>query len=235
MKSINILFALLLSSGFYAQEQQIIVVEQGDGRYRSPRKSSEVKVVDNSWAIKYSPTQILAGEINLSLELKVEERTSLEFEIGPTISNIGEMRFTNLIDPTYVESNSGIGMLLSAAVRYYPMDEYKVMNRFYVSPKLRYRSYNTIYESMTYDLNDQRGTMNQFGFIFNVGVQTWLSQSFAVDYFIGMGIGYKNERTYTVSETYDGNTNTFNANWVSDYKSGANYIVHMGIKLGIGN
>lgn len=238
MKLTSTIIILFTSVLTYAQEQQIIIVDKS---YKSPRASSKERKsfeVDNTWAVKFCPTQMFAGEINFGVELKVQERMSLEFEIGPTVSNIGRNNFHFFPNNTEANENSAIGFLFSTALRYYPMEDHKVFNKFYISPKFRFRNYNTVY---SYDyisfnkLEDQRGTNNQFGFIFNLGVQDWLSPTFAVDYFIGFGLGYQNNNYYRVDQTYDQNTGQTINVWRSENENFTNYIVQLGIKLGIGN
>ena len=40
--------------------------------------------MSNEYVMKFSPLQMIVGEINLGFEKRVDEMSSLEFELGPT-------------------------------------------------------------------------------------------------------------------------------------------------------
>ncbi len=222
-----IIFIALLGFGSYGLAQndpQYIIVD------KDVKKQKEHRVVDNSFVIKFTPTQLLAGEINFGAEFKTGERSSVEVEAGPTITQIGAGRFTTGYQDYFgAYPSSGVGVFTSAAFRYYPADLYPSLNRFYISPKVRYRCYNTMY-NFSGDTGTKRGAENQVGFIFNAGLQTWLSDQFAIDYFVGLGIGY------SVSTSYQPNYGPMDSQVINKYVyRQTNYIFNIGVKVGIGN
>ena len=67
----------------FAQEEKIIVIDRGTGKtYKEKR---ERILVDSKSVMKYSPLQMVVGEINFGYERKIDEMSSVEFEFGPTL------------------------------------------------------------------------------------------------------------------------------------------------------
>lgn len=238
MKSLKFLCSVIVlaaSVSTYAQ-QEIIIVDRKDFKQDRTRKSKPVKLNDNNQEIKFAPFNMLAGEINFGYERQVSHKGSVDIELGPTISNIRFGGNSHFIDPSsnnQVE-NSALGFIAAIGYRYYPLDETQAMNRFYVSPVVKYKLMNTVYKDPLGNFSDiERGGDSKLNFYFNFGVQTWLSKSFSMDLYFGFGIGYHTETWYNLnSEFVD---NAFQYSWTENYDSRAVYVGNIGLKVGIGS
>lgn len=238
MKNRILSFVLLFTSlSGMAQEEKIIVIDRGDRGRTKPQK--EQKLVDNDHVLKFSPLQMVMGEINLGFEKKINEMSSLEFELGPTLSEVGfTVTDDHFYDPWGYPSqsrNTGIGVFGSVGYRFYPMDNTMVLNKFYVSPVFKYRLYNFQLKDFSNTLDDQKGSENQAMFTFNFGYQKWLSDHFSLDMFAGFGLAYESHNTYYVNSVYDGNTGNYIYNWEENNYNGVRFAFTAGVKVGIGN
>lgn len=232
----TLLFSQLVS---FAQEgERIVIVERENhskARHRDPKPELDI---NNYNVFKFDPLRMAIGEINFSWETRIDDHLTLEIEAGPTISNLGANRF--YVSPgtgtgmDYTE-NSGMGVLLSAALRYYPLEDYKAMNKLYVSPRIKYRRYTDNYTSTTPGVSDERAGSDEFIFSFNVGFQGWVSHNFAFDYYIGAGIGSFSGNRYYLASTYDGNSNTWSYDWKEEKANYARFVGVIGMKVCIGN
>lgn len=224
----------LVSWTLFAQEEERVVIVKRDD-YKGSRKKVE-RDIDNYNAFKFDPFRMIIGEINFSWEHRLNDRLTTELELGPTISNLNNNRFyvpaTNS-DPSSYKQNSQMGILFSAALRYYPLEGAKAMNKLYVSPRIKYRRYNSTYSSAL--APTQTAGSNEFIFSFNLGYQQWLSHNFAFDYYIGMGIGSFNGSRYYLAQSYDGNTNAWSYNWSKETAQYAHFVSVIGVKVSIGN
>ncbi|MFK7787610.1 MAG: DUF3575 domain-containing protein [Crocinitomicaceae bacterium] len=222
---------VVVTSGI-AQEEFVIIEQNGKSR----RQKKEVRLNDNTSVIKFSPTQLLAGEIHFAFEKQLSKYTSFEVAAGPTISNIafGNVN-SHLIDPWgggYAYQTSGLGFFTEAGYRYYPLDETEALNRFYLSPVAKFKLTNYGLNDASGALSPTKGSEMNLNFSFNVGYQMWLSKSFAIDFFTGLGIGYQQIKSYYPESVYvDPN---WEYQWRDNSRSGARYVFNFGVKVGIG-
>ena len=214
-------------------QQEVVVIEQGS-KYKRAKKP--IRLNDNTSIIKFTPTQLLAGEINFSFEKQLSKNTSFEIGAGPTISNIafGNVN-SHLIDPWgggYAYQTSGLGFFAEAGYRYYPLDETEALNRFYLSPVMKFKLMNYGLSDASGVLSPTKGNEMNLNFSFNVGYQLWLSKSFAMDFYTGLGIGYQQLKSYYPENIYvDPN---WEYQWRDNSRSGARYVFNFGVKVGIG-
>lgn len=241
-KTLTVLAALAALTAYSQGEEQVIVIRQNESvKSVKQRRVKTVRTVENFDAFKFDPLRMFIGEINFSWEHRIQERTSFEIELGPTISNLsytkqGNNHF-NDIYYGYVasETQSGMGVLASAAIRYYPLQDYKALNRIYISPRVKYRRYNETYTVEGAGLEDRQGYSSEVIFSFNIGLQEWLSDNFAFDYYIGMGIGSYRERTSNYTVTYNELTGMNDKYiWVDNSRSLARVVGVIGMKVSIG-
>lgn len=197
-------------------------------------KPDEIKLNYNTSAFKFAPLNLILGEINFSFEQKVSKHGSIEFELGPTLSGVSLTEESKNFDKSgpNTRRTGDLGFLASFAYRIYPLDETEAMNRFYLSPMLKYKLYNVKEEDVTSFLPDERGKNARFNFIFNFGYEMWGSESLCIDFYAGLGVGYKEILQHTVSTVYSGQE-WVNA-WESDFSSGAQLVFNIGVKFGIG-
>ncbi len=221
----------------FGQEEKIIVIDRGSGKTQKEKK--ERKLVDHKSVTKFSPLQMIVGEINFGYERKIDEISSVEFEFGPTLSNIGlTVNDNHYYDPwgaSQIGETSKIGFFGSVGYRFYPMDNSKVMNGFYVSPVLKYRLMNFGIQDYSENLEDTQGSENHMYFTFNFGVQRWLSQHFSLDMFGGIGLGYESHVGYNTATSYDGNTGVYYYYWDKNAYDGVRLVLTGGVKIGIGH
>lgn len=230
-KSLLAFVVLLSSTGVFAQEE-IIVIDRKDFR----KKEKEIRLNDNTRVIKFAPLHLLAGEINFGYEHQLSQKGSIDLELGPTISQIGLGINNHFVDPfnPSIAERSALGAVIGVGYRYYPLDKTEALNRFYISPTLRLKWMNTLYEDPAGLLQgSQRGGITKANFTFNFGYQVWASESFAMDFYMGFGIGLRGERWYSFDQTFQ--NNEWSYNWIEHNTSGAVYVGNMGIKVGIGS
>lgn len=224
---------VIVTSGI-AQEE-LVIIEQSGGRYKRAKKP--IRLNDNIGVFKFSPTQLLAGEINFSYERQFSKNSSFEIGAGPTISNIsagdGQNHFYDPSYGGYAYQTSGLGVFVEAAYRYYPLDETEALNRFYLSPILKYKVKNFGLEDASGVLENEKGSDSRMNFAFNVGYQLWLSKSFSMDFYTGLGIGYQQYTSYFPESTYVAPDWTFQ--WRDNSYTQARYVFNFGVKVGIGH
>ncbi len=227
----KIFLVLTLFSSYYSvAQQEVLIIDRGE--YKD--KEKEVKLNDNTQAFKYAPLNILAGEINFSYEKQVSLKGSVEIGIGPTISNIGLGINSHYIDPTVptVTEKSGMGFFTEFGYRYYPLDATEALNRFYVSPIIKYKLLNSTYVDESGYLNPMKSSDSRVNFYFNFGYQIWASKSFCVDFYGGVGIGYRSYAEYRSNSVFV--DNEWKNEWAKVDHSGAQYVANIGLKVGIG-
>lgn len=221
---------VIVTSGI--AQQEIVIVEQGS-RYKRAKK--EVRMNDNTSIIKFTPTQMLVGEINFSFEKQLSKHTSFEIGAGPTISNIalGEVG-NHFFDPFGANTfqTSKLGLFVEASYRYYPLDETEALNRFYLGPVMKFRMMNFGLNDGSEVLPPTTGSDMRLNFAMNIGYQWWLSKSFAIDLFGGMGIGYQEVTSSFPESVYV--DNNWITQWADNSRSGARYVFNFGVKVGIG-
>lgn len=226
-------FLLTNSIAGISQDDKYVVLSKKDIKAlkKEPRKQI---LVENDYVIKFDPTRMLVGELGFSYEKVTGINTSVEFELGPTVSNLynNNNHYYYYSNNTYT-TQSGIGLLGSAAVRFYPMHD--ALNGFYVSPKLKYKAVNTQYIDQTGLLSNETGSKNQFSFMFNVGMQTWLSKQFSLDLYAGLGLGYNYNRDFIYSTVYDPITYQYTSTWSKEKYQNARVVCNIGVKFGFGN
>ncbi|MES2799764.1 MAG: DUF3575 domain-containing protein [Bacteroidota bacterium] len=210
-------------------QENIVVVDR-------KREKKEFKIVDNTYVIKFSPLQIIPGEINFGLEYVVNDMSSLDIEIGPTLSNLGVTVNDSHVDPwgNTTGNTSRAGFFMGLGYRFYPMDNARVLNRLYISPVFKYRLFNYGIIDYSNTLEEAKGSENQMLFTFNVGHQWWLSDHFSIDFFGGIGIAYEVHNDKYMETLYNPDTQMYDYRWADNKFSGARFAGTVGLKFGIG-
>lgn len=192
----------------------------------------------SKFAVKFSPTQLIFGELHFAFEHRIAPHSSFEISAGPTISEIGG---TFIITDSEIISNnpgsreSDLGYFVGIAYRFYPLNYAEAPRGLYISPEIKYRVYNTVYKDVNgFNLSDKRGSTTQAMFRFNIGYQFWPGKKFALDVFTGIGIGTVNQEKYFSTTTYNSN-GTYSGNWVTQNSNRASANATFGIKIGIGH
>ena len=185
--------------------------------------------------VKFTPTKIFGGMIEFGVEKAIGDRTSIEVNLGPTISNISPFGnghgIVGDINGLYNTTGSQMGFHVNAGIRFYPIEDKYVMNGFYVSPIIDFRHFN--YQFQDYN-NPSAPTFNgfrqemSFGFLF--GAQSWVSKYFGLDTYLGMGI--KSVDLKQGFNQYDPWTGQ--GKWVEQRSTDARWFVTAGVKIGIG-
>ncbi|MFT5779962.1 MAG: hypothetical protein ACI837_002922 [Crocinitomicaceae bacterium] len=227
----SFLSVMLLSSFSGFAQNDIVIIDRGAGKFQASRKKA-IKLNDNISAIKFTPTQMLAGELNFSWEHQLSKKSSIELSAGPTISKISLGLNTHIFDNNGTTETSGIGVFGELGFRYYPLDETEALNRFYVSPVIKFRQYNFGVEDPLSDIAPTKGSKVQLNFLFNFGYQLWASKSFSLDFFGGMGLGMQNYNTAYLESVWV--NNEFEFNWVESTYKEARFVFTTGLKIGIG-
>lgn len=205
--------------------------------------SQRAERTDNSFAIKFSPFQMVLGELNFAYEQRVAKHASIEIDLGPTFSQLGigdvnshgpvPMPEPNPVSYSY--ERSAMGYFGSLGFRYYPLQYAGAVRGMYFSPIVKYRVFNTRYEDQMGILDDKIGAKTQIMFRFVTGFQFWMTQNFGMDVFMGVGLGNVSESSYFATNEYDPNTGTYTNKWIENKGSGARINATFGFKLSFGN
>jgi len=231
------LVALLLLAqavpSFAQEEEKIVYVHTN----RGPRNTREYKTVDLYDVYKFDVVQMVTGQILFGYEHRLGAKSSFEVELGPTISNVG-LNVGHL--GGYDNGDSRMGVSTSIAFRYYPSDDTPALNKFYVGPKFEFKNFNYLYQSTDPNtgapVGDQfRGYENTYRFMFNMGKQYWISNTFSLDLYAGLGIGNIGGKTMQVYYEYDYQTQTYQNVTKTMLTSDASVMFECGLKVGIGN
>ena len=220
----------LVNSGI--AQNEIVVIEQ---RSRDSRAAKEIKYNENISAIKFTPTQMFVGEINFSYERQMSKNGSFEVSLGPTISNIslGDVQ-SHIFDPwgsnTY--RTSRLGVFAELAYRYYPLDETEALDKFYISPLMKVKVMKYGIADPSGNLQETDGADVRVNFAMNIGYQWWMSKTFCMDFYTGMGIGYQQIRNSYIQEQYIDPNWTYV--WREEVATGGRYVFNFGVKVGIG-
>lgn len=233
MKILAAIVTGILSFASIAQEE-VIIIDRSKLNYTKPKK--EVRFNENIQVIKFAPLNMLGGEILFGYERQLNAKGSFDVELGPTISKIGfgiTTHYGGGFEPQ-IDELSGMGVVFGVSYRYYPLDETEALNRFYVAPQFRYKLLNhKVQDFSEFVPGIQKGNQTNANFLFNFGYQAWLSETFAMDMYIGLGIGMRTETDWYSEQYYE--DNTWKYRWVETYGSGARYLLNAGIKVGIGS
>lgn len=220
-----------MTSAIFAQDE-IIVIDRSKSKGDSQR---EIKKNENSQVYKFAPLNLFDGEILFGYERQLTAKGSFDVELGPTISKVSTGvpgHIGNSMEPSIGES-SGMGIVTGVAYRYYPLDGTEALNRFYVSPQFRFKVYNhTVQDYSGFIPDVKRGNETMANFFFNFGYQSWLSKTFSLDFYLGVGIGNYTSRDFYAVSYYNGTE--WEYNWEQEDNSGARYVLNAGIKVGIG-
>ncbi len=234
MKKIFLLYFCF--SGLYAaaqDERQVVIIDRNQARKKSANEMPK-RLVDLDQVFKFDPFRMAIGEINFSYERVIDQQSSFEIELGPTVSNLGRNRFgiTNNGSSQY-RTNSELGVFASAAYRFYPLDGRPALNQLYISPKFKYRRYNESMEGVNGStLGSIKGSTDESIFTFNFGYQQWLAQRFSFDYYLGIGIGSYNSKSYSATSEYNGTE--WKEVWVPQNERYTRFVATIGLKVGIG-
>ncbi|MNU88538.1 hypothetical protein D3C71_783500 [compost metagenome] len=199
-----------------------------------------------NFAIKFSPTQLVAGEFNFSYEQRLTKMISLELEVGPTISQFG-LNFGNqklwqgdlgLWDFESIDqrADASIGFHVSLAPRFYPAaTEDNPMKGLYLSPVFKYRQYNYINEDETEVLDNAKSSISQMIFRFNMGLQFWPGNGhFSLDMYFGVGLGTFDIKGQRIN-SYDAGSGNWMTRWETYRDNGIRFNAVTGIKFGFGS
>jgi hypothetical protein len=209
---------------------------------------SQEEATSRNFAIKFSPTQIMAGELNFSYEQRIGRIISLELEVGPTISQFG-MNFGNQklwrgsggslslwnFDAIDIAARSAVGFHISVAPRFYPASDDNLMKGLYLSPVFKFRQYNYVNEDENGVLDDAKSNINQAIFRFNFGLQFWpRGGKFSIDMFFGIGLGTFNVKGQQIISEYNSTTMDYDTRWDTYRDNGVRLNAATGIKFGFG-
>lgn len=229
-------FLLAQITASFSQDEKVVYVQTNR---RQPR---ELKVVDLYTVYKFDMATMVTGQYKFGVEQRISDKSSVEFELGATLSDIGFFNDHSTIYPTNgsgTKTVSKFGFVTSLAWRYYPLDEVPALNKFYISPKISFRNYNTGYEmDPTYSYgataDAQTGHRNMTRFMMMMGKQYWLSSTFCLDVYAGLGLGNTSYSYYSIYSEYDYTTQTYKPVSKRYTENNNSVVFECGLKLGIG-
>lgn len=224
-------------SGLYLSAQddrQIVIIERNQNtKKKTVNDNMPRRLVDHDQVFKFDPFRMVIGEVNFAYERVIGEQSSLEVELGPTVSNLGRFRFGVGNSGSQYRINSEMGVFVSGAYRFYPLDGRPALNQLYISPKFKYRRYNESMEGMSPStLGAIKGHSDESIFTFNFGYQQWLADRFSFDYYFGIGLGSYRSSSYTAMSQYVGSE--WQEVWVPQNERYTRFVATIGVKVGIG-
>ncbi len=235
MKKVSLVTVLLSVGSLVAQNSEPMMRNPYYNASNERKEKIKAINVDNKDVFKFDPLHMVSGEINFAWEHKVGDHSSVEVELGPTISSINGVSFSHYATETNNQYTSPqFGLLFSGGYRFYPLEDFNALNKFYVSPKFRFRQYNFLYSDELGGLGEVKGYSNEAAFFFNIGFQKWLSNHFALDFYTGIGLGTMVGRTYYQQYTYDSNTGLSSMAWVKNSFNDASLMGTIGMKVSFG-
>jgi hypothetical protein len=233
----NTLFiGLILAKSFnsQAQDEKVIVMDKKDFKNLKNEKKEPI-IFNGGMVFKFDPTRIILGEIAFGLEKRIGDYSSLEVELGPTISNLTGFKINHLnyysSYTSYYNEKSGVGIFGSIGYRFYPKG---VFNGLYISPKFKYKLYNSSFVDPSGILENQNGSRTQSSFIFNVGFQKWTTKNFSFDFYTGLGVGYVTNTKMVSNGYYDPSYGNNYPGWSKTTYKDAKLVFNLGVKVGIG-
>lgn len=195
---------------------------------------------DRKYIIKYAPLQIFFGEVPFSFEHAFSNRMSYEVTLGPSLSNFGVSadrfgfkgnKFIRAHDITKV------GVVASAAFRFYPLAKGNAPKGFFVSPELKYRlfrlQYNEI-ENGAFQMGTNVRNMNHFIVRFNVGYQFIMRNTLAMELFAGFGFNSRSGLFPANVTGYDPGTQQYTTTLQEKKYSEAIAHFTFGFRVGLG-
>lgn len=206
----------------------VVAIAQ-DAEHNGPRQ------IENKFAFKFTPTQLIMGELNLSTEFRIARKLSLDIDFGPTISQVG---FGGRALEDFEEGQDQLiregsfGYFGALGLRFYPFEKTSALTRMYLHPQLKYRVYNTLISEETEAWEPINAVNTQYKFLFNVGWQLWTNESFGFDFYLGGGLGYRQLDRCTPILVYENNSFTYN--WDVEQLNRPQLLLNAGIKLAFG-
>jgi hypothetical protein len=233
MRKLVLLYVCFTGLNVLAQDNgQVIILDRTQARKHSSSNSMPRRMVEHKNVYKFDPIRMAIGEVNFAYERVIGDQSSLEIELGPTVSNLGANRF-DVFNSNTQNSVSAMGFFTSAGFRFYPLDGRLALNQLYISPKFKFRRYNEMIEpSYTSTLSSIKGFSNESIFTFNFGYQQWLADRFSFDYYIGLGIGSYASTSYRMNTIYDGTQ--WKDEWQKQSRNYSHFVGTIGMKVGIG-
>lgn len=232
-KILILLGAVLVSTSMtYAQKEKVYVINNQRSRFFSTPPEERIEV-EHMNVIKFDLLNQLRGELKFSYEHVIGDKSSLEITAGPNVSNLFGARFN--IQGGNIESQLGFSGELG--YKYYPLRELSALNQFYIMPAIGVKHFNTRYLGDAFvapNIEPYQGYKNRLYYTFNVGYQHWVSKTFSVDYFIGMGIANVTEDFASVVWDYDQNTGESISTWTQQKYTFPAVQINAGIRFGIG-
>lgn len=224
------------------------VISQNTKPVKAPIKE------DQTYIIKFDPTRIIlwegkisnhtrsvVSELGLGLEKKIGTHSSFEFELGATRYDYAfePVGARDVPDDDYYQTlhynvASKLGFYSSLAYRYYPIKQ--ALRGVYVSPKFRYRLLKDEVTPKVSDIVDSREESHkEFFYMINLGYETWLSDNYSLDFYIGVGMRSKISNFNHCYWSYNSKTNSSTLNWISSSTKEILPNINLGVKIGFGN
>lgn len=224
MKRIIYVLAIALGTSLFADGQTVIVRKRnlnsatGAGQVNtmvSPSMGGNMNqgayYSRYNHAIKLSPTSLVAGDIPISYEHKVNDYMSLEAGLGVTTFNMTE----NLIRGYSLRNNgqtlSRLGYSATFNAKFFPEGN-AFQDGYYIGFNVNHRNYaqdfyiSDPWSGLDTTVNESFG-WNDFGF--TMGYQSRPSERMILDWFIGAAIRTKTRSTSEYVESFDPITGIF--------------------------
>ncbi|MBN9293026.1 MAG: hypothetical protein J0G96_03500 [Flavobacteriia bacterium] len=197
-------------------------------------------------AVKFDIVKLLVGDMAFAYERAVSFNSSIEVELGPTISRYGlnRMNFLGLVAniPNYDYDGSyrregTIGGMFSIAYKHYLLKNRPAMNGLFIAPRFKFRNYNDVGNFSSYSpslTQDYKNSLNQFMLVFNLGMNHWFSNSFGIEYYVTFGLTMNNFKYHYYTEYYTDTDGLWHYDVVKTQKNFFNPTIGTGFKLNFG-
>ncbi len=192
--------------------------------------------------IKYSPLDLIAGDLKFSFEQQMTRHSSIEIELGPTFSEVTGVELTPF-DPNFLSGNitspsgivsdreTGLGFVASLGFRYYLLESCERLNGIYISPIFKHKVYNTTMLMPDYIDETAISTKSISSFQFNFGVQIVTKTAFSIEFHTGFGLGYMVRNNSDLYHYYENGTEQYS--WFKTTTKSLIPALNVGIKMGL--
>lgn len=213
-RTILLLLSLFVAGATFSQNRELDTVRVGRELFYKPKNAFKLEVL-----------KILNGDIIFAYERPIGYSSSIEFEIGPTVSYIGfnRMQFLGMVKnfPRYdmnfakQHGNGAGGFLFSFAYKKYVLENQPALNGLFIAPRLKFRNYNSYIDFSGFNSSDYvnklpdklmnvKNHLYQGLLTFDFGMNHTFKNHFGLEYYFSFGLTANSFKYRYFNEFYNG-------------------------------
>jgi hypothetical protein len=193
--------------------------------------------VNAQFLVKLMPSSpIISGEIGLAYEQSFRPKLSIEVQAGATFSKQLIPIKMGAIGNYYsdAERKNDWGYFGAVSLRHYFYKYQMAPAGFYVGTLYKYRLYNIQFVDQNYGLGTKRGRDSQFLLQALIGYQYPATDFLSFDFYIGLGVNFRNVKSYQNNFSVDAVSGTEIYYWEEIRKKPIVFAPTVGVKIGFG-